>query len=134
VRRWVPALDVLEEGEEYVLRADLPGVGDDDVKVEVEEGVLTIAGKRQSGHEERKDGYHRVERFSGSFSRRLTLPEGVDPESIKAHFERGVLEVRIPKPEQRKPRRVAISVGEAAPAIEGKSSEVASSAGAGSDS
>src|SRR6266550_113063 len=117
--RWIPAMDLVEEGDHYVLRADLPGLNEDDVKVELEDNVLTISGERKSEREERKEGYYRIERASGSFSRSLTLPEGVDPDRIEAHFKNGVLEVRVPKPEERKPRRVAISVGEAAPVIEG---------------
>jgi HSP20 family protein len=120
-RRWIPAMDLVEEGDHYVLRADLPGVSEGDVKVELEDNVLTISGERKSEHEERKDGFYRVERASGAFSRSLTLPEGTDPDSIQAHFEKGVLEVRVPKPEERKPRRVEINVGETAPVIEGKS-------------
>jgi HSP20 family protein len=111
-RRWIPAMDLVEEGDRYVLRADLPGIGEDQVNIELEENVLTISGERKTEHEERRNGYVRVERASGSFSRSLVLPEGVDPDSVKAHFDNGVLEVRIPKPEQPKPRRVAISVGE----------------------
>ena len=85
--------------------------------------MLTVSGERKAEHEERKEGYYRVERASGSFSRSLTLPEGVDPESVKASFDRGVLEVRIPKPEAQKPRKVAISVGGAEPkTIEGSES------------
>jgi HSP20 family protein len=72
--------------------------------------VLTVSGERKAEHEERKEGYYRIERSSGSFHRTLTLPEGVDPAGVKATFDRGVLEVRVPKPEQRKPRKVAISV------------------------
>jgi HSP20 family protein len=119
LRRWVPATDLVEHDDQYVLRSDLPGVNDGDVKVELEDNVLTISGQRRSEHEQRKDGYRRVERSFGSFSRSLTLPEGVDPEQIHASFERGVLEVTIPKPEQRKPHRVAIAVGEGDSAIEG---------------
>jgi HSP20 family protein len=110
-RRWIPAMDLIEDGNQYVLRADLPGVREDDVKIELDDNVLTIAGQRRSEHEERREGFHRIERSSGSFSRSLTLPEGIDPEQIEARFENGVLEVRVPKPEERKPRRVAISVG-----------------------
>jgi HSP20 family protein len=84
--------------------------------------VLTVSGERKSEHEERKEGYYRVERASGAFSRSLTLPEGVDPEGIKANFDHGVLEVRIPKPEERKPRKVAISVAGEQQAIEGTES------------
>jgi HSP20 family protein len=119
-RRWIPAMDLVEEGEQYVLRADLPGVGEDDVSVELEDNVLTVSGERKSEHREQGDGFRRIERSSGSFSRSLTLPEGIDAEQIRARFEQGVLEVRVPKPEQRKPRRVAIDVGGKQPVIEGQ--------------
>jgi len=110
-RRWLPAMDLVEAGDHYVLRADLPGLSEEDVKIEVEDDVLTVSGERKAEHEQRGEGYHRLERSYGSFSRSLTLPDGVDPEAVQASFDRGVLEVRIPKPEERKPRRVAISVG-----------------------
>jgi HSP20 family protein len=119
VRRWVPAMDLVETDEHFVLRADLPGLTQNDVSIELEDNVLTISGERRSEHEERKEGYYRVERASGTFSRALTLPEGVDPQGVEAAFENGVLEVRVPKPEERKPRKVAISVGGSKPAIEG---------------
>jgi HSP20 family protein len=121
-RRWVPATDLVEEGDHYVLRADVPGVSEDDVTVELEDNVLTISGERKSEHEQSKNGYYRIERASGRFARSLTLPEGVDADSIKARFENGVLEVTIPKPAERKPRRVAIDVGEKSPVIEGSAS------------
>ncbi|MBV9165878.1 MAG: Hsp20/alpha crystallin family protein [Solirubrobacterales bacterium] len=110
-RRWLPAMDLVETDEDFLLRADLPGLSEEDVNIELEDNVLTISGERKSEHEQRKEGFYRVERASGSFSRSLTLPEGVNPEAIKASFDRGVLEVRIPKPEERKPRKVAISFG-----------------------
>jgi HSP20 family protein len=110
-RRWLPAMDLVETEDDFVLKADLPGLSEKDVNIELEDNVLTISGERKSEHEQRKDGVHRVERASGGFTRSLTLPEGVNPEAIKASFDRGVLEVRIPKPEQRKPRKVEISVG-----------------------
>jgi HSP20 family protein len=125
LRRWVPAMDLVEEDEHFILRADLPGVNEDDVKVELEDNVLTISGERASESQEHKDGYYRIERASGSFSRALTLPEGIDPDSIHARFEKGVLEVRVPKPEERKPRRVAIKVGEQTPVIEGSEPKAA---------
>jgi len=109
-RRWIPAMDLVETEDAFVLRADLPGVSEQDVKLEVEDNVLTVSGERKSENEVRKDGYYRVERAFGSFSRALTLPEGVDPEAVQASFAKGVLEVRIPKPEQRKARKVAINV------------------------
>src|SRR5262245_35497357 len=98
LRRWLPAMDLVEADGQYVLRADLPGLGQDDVSIELDERVLTISGERKSEHESSKDGYRRVERASGSFKRSVTLPEGVDPEAISASFENGVLEVSIPKP------------------------------------
>ncbi len=110
LRRWIPAMDLVEVDGEYVLRADLPGLTDKDVSIELDDNVLTVSGERKSAHEERTEGYYRVERASGSFSRSLTLPEGVDAERITANFDRGVLEVRIPKPEARKPRKVEIAV------------------------
>ncbi|MGN6869458.1 MAG: Hsp20/alpha crystallin family protein [Solirubrobacteraceae bacterium] len=117
-RRWVPAMDVVETDEHFVLRADLPGMSENDVKIEVEDKVLTISGERKSEHEQRGTGYYRVERSFGSFSRSLTLPEGVDADAIQASFDSGVLEVKIPKPEQHKPRKVEISLGSQAKTIE----------------
>jgi HSP20 family protein len=118
-RRWIPAMDLVEQEDRFVLRADLPGLSEEDVKIELDDNVLTISGERRSEQEERRDGYSRVERASGSFSRSLVLPEGVDADSVDARFENGVLEVSVPKPTQRKPQRVAISVGGKAGAIEG---------------
>jgi HSP20 family protein len=118
MRRWSPAMDLVETEDNYVLRADLPGVSEGDVKIELDDNVLTISGERKSAHKEAKEGYYRVERAYGSFSRTLKLPEGVDADSISASFDRGVLEVNVPKPEQRKPRRVEIAVGGSEPAIE----------------
>ena len=117
-RRWIPAMDVVETDEHFVLRADLPGLSESDVKIEVEDNVLTVSGERKSEHEDKGEGYYRVERASGSFSRSLTLPEGVDADAIQADFTNGVLEVQIPKPEQHKPRKVQISLGGANKTIE----------------
>jgi HSP20 family protein len=110
-RRWVPAMDLVETDDHFVLRADLPGLSEDDVKIELEDNVLTISGDRKAEHEERQAGFYRVERAFGTFSRALTLPTGIDADSVTATFDRGVLEVRIPKPAERKPRRVWIGVG-----------------------
>jgi HSP20 family protein len=118
-RRWIPAVDLTETEGEYVLKADLPGLTEKDVHVEVENNVLTVSGERKSEHEEKREGFRRVERSYGSFARRLTLPEGVDADAIKATVTNGVLEVQIPKPEAIKPRKVEITVGSEAPAIEG---------------
>src|SRR5215217_3008325 len=105
-RRWVPPMDLVEAEDHFVLKADLPGLTDGDVNIEVQDGSLTISGQREAEHEH---GWYRIERAFGSFNRSLTLPDGVDPDRIEASFSHGVLEVRIPKPEQRKPRRIEIS-------------------------
>jgi HSP20 family protein len=121
LRRWMPAMDLVETDDHFVLRADLPGLAEGDVSIEVEDNVLTVSGERKAEHETTKEGYHRVERAFGSFSRSLTLPEGVDAESVTASFDRGVLEIRIPKPEQRKPRKISIGVGDTPKTIESDS-------------
>jgi HSP20 family protein len=109
VRRWIPAMDLVESENDFILRADLPGLSEGDVNIELEDNVLTISGERKAAHEDRKEGYYRVERAYGAFSRSLTLPEGIDPGKVQASFDRGVLQVTIPKPEQRKPRKVTIA-------------------------
>ena len=125
-RRWVPAMDLLETKEHFVLRADLPGMRQEDVSIELEDNVLTVSGERKAEHEDRQEGYYRVERAFGSFSRSLTLPKGIDPAAVTANFSDGVLEVRIPKPEETKPRKISIAVGggeeQEQPALEGKES------------
>jgi HSP20 family protein len=115
VRRWVPAMDLVETDEQFVLKADLPGMTEGDVSIEVERNVLTISGERKTEHEARHEGYYRIERATGAFSRALTLPDGVDAEAVTASFDNGVLEVRIPKPAQAKPRRVQIGLSGADP-------------------
>jgi HSP20 family protein len=121
-RRWIPAMDLVETDDHFVLKADLPGLSEGDVSIELEDNVLTVSGERKAEHEDKREGYVRVERAYGAFRRSLTLPEGVDPEGVAASFDKGVLEVRIPKPEERKPRRVAIQVGDRPAAIEGNES------------
>jgi HSP20 family protein len=111
VRRWIPAMDLVESEDHLVLRADLPGMKEDDVDIEIKDGVLTISGERKSEHEEKGEGFHRVERAFGRFSRSLSLPDGVDAKKVAASFKDGVLEVKVPKPEDTKPTRVAIGEG-----------------------
>ena len=117
LRRWLPAMDLVESGDHYVLTADLPGLTEADVEIEVSDRVLTVSGERKSTHETTERGYHRVERAVGSFKRTVTLPEGVDAQAVTASFANGVLEVSIPKPVQAQPHKVAIGAG-AQPAIE----------------
>ena len=122
-RRWIPAMDLAETEGEFVLKADLPGLSEGDVSIELEDNVLTVSGERKAEHEERKEGYYRVERSFGRFSRSLTLPEGVDADAVKASFDHGVLEIHIPKPAAKRPRKVAISVGETPSTSEGSDSQ-----------
>jgi HSP20 family protein len=119
VRRWIPAMDLVETGDHLVLRADLPGMTEDDVDIEIKDGVLTVSGERKAEHEEKGEGFHRVERSFGRFSRSLSLPDGVDTGKVEANFGDGVLEVRVPKPEESKPTRVQIGKG----SIEGTGKE-----------
>jgi HSP20 family protein len=109
--RWIPAMDLAEEGDDLVLTADLPGLSEDDVSIEVKDGVLTVSGERRTDRDHEGRGYRRVERSFGRFSRSLSLPDGIEADEIAANFDRGVLEIRIPKPEQRQPQRIPIGTG-----------------------
>lgn len=122
-RRWIPPMDLAETDGELILTADLPGVAEEDVAIEIKDGTLAISGERKDAREEKGRGYHRLERSFGRFSRTLTLPRGVEAESVAASFEDGVLEVRIPKPEERRPHRVQIGGAGEPAAIEGEGSE-----------
>lgn len=124
-QRWTPAMDLMEADDHFVLRADLPGLSEQDVAIEVQDGTLTISGEREAEHERQEQGWFRIERSFGRFSRSLALPEGVDPDGVTAEFDRGVLTVRIPKPEERKPRRIAIKAGSTngGEALEGTATE-----------
>jgi HSP20 family protein len=124
-RRWVPPVDLVEAEDHFVLSADLPGLSEGDVDIEVQDSTLAISGERKPEHQQREKGWYRIERPFGRFSRSLTLPEGVEADKIEASFDNGVLEVRIPKPAERKPRRISISTngsGETA-AMEGTATE-----------
>jgi len=123
-RRFSPPVDLVENETQYVLRADLPGLHAQDVKIEFDHDVLTISGERRSEHESSENGYRRVERATGSFARALTLPAGVEASKIEASFIDGVLEVTVPKPEQSKPHLVAINATVPS-AIEGSQAEPA---------
>ena len=123
-QRWVPAMDLVETEDHYVLKADLPGLKQDDVAIEFNDSTLTISGSRNAEYDRKEKGYFRIERSFGTFSRSLTLPDGIDPDKIEAAFHDGVLDVTIPKPEQRKPRRIAVAGNGDGPAtIEGSSKE-----------
>jgi HSP20 family protein len=105
---FIPAVDVHEEKERFVVHADLPGVKPEEIEITAEKGVLTLRGERKSERSENAAGYERVERVSGSFTRRFALPENVQADAIKAKFTNGVLEVSIPKQAVVAPTRVRI--------------------------
>jgi len=105
---WTPAVDIKETDTAYVIHADLPGVKPDDIEVTLENGELTIQGSRESSKEETQDDYKRIERFSGTFLRRFTLPELADTENVSAKTKEGVLELVIPKTEKAKQRKITV--------------------------
>lgn len=105
---WVPAVDIREEQDRYLLRADVPGVDPKDIEITMENGVLTVRGERSTSVDEDRNGYRRVERFSGRFFRRFTLPDTADAENITATGNNGVLEIVIPKHAKVQPRRIEV--------------------------
>ena len=111
VADWVPSVDVSETEGEYQIKAEIPDVKKEDVKVTVEDGVLTIQGERKQEKEEKGKKYHRVERSYGSFIRSFTLPDLVDEEKVKAEFKDGVLNLLLPKSEKAKPKAIEVKVG-----------------------
>jgi HSP20 family protein len=106
---WTPRVDVYEEAERFVVLADVPGVEPKDIDITAEDGVLTLRGARRSERKASENGFARVERVSGSFVRRFTLPEGADTGSITAKQANGVLEIAIPKQPQAQPRRIEVA-------------------------
>jgi HSP20 family protein len=109
-RTWVPALDVWETENDIVYSLDLPGIPEEKVSVEFENGALTVSAERERSSDVKQDGFYRYERRVGSFARSISLPEGVTEDGIKASFADGVLEVRVRKPEEAKPHRIEIGV------------------------
>jgi HSP20 family protein len=106
---WTPAVDIKEEDERFVLKADIPGVDPKDIDVTMADGVLTIKGERKHESEEEANGYKRVERSYGTFYRRFSLPDTANAEGVSAKGKDGVLEVSIPKQEKLQPRRITVS-------------------------
>ena len=108
-REWLPAVDVREEDDRFLLVADIPGVKREDVDVTLEDGVLTIRGVRQNESEETREGFHRKERVHGKFIRQFTLPDTVNADNISANVSEGVLEIGIPKQAKPEPRKISIN-------------------------
>jgi len=111
---WFPPVDIHEEPERIVLRAELPGVGRDDIEVSVDNGTLTLRGEKKQERREESDGACRQERFYGSFTRSFVLPVAIDPDRIGATYKDGILEVVLPKAEEAKPKKIKILGAEAA--------------------
>ena len=109
-RPWAPAVDIFETDNELVLKADVPGVEQKDIDIQLENGTLTVKGERKFNNEERGKGFHRLERSYGSFVRYFTVPETVDPEHVRADFHNGVLTVTLPKKEIAKPKAIKVQV------------------------
>ena len=115
---WLPPVDITETDDSLVLSFDVPGLQEDDIQVELDDNVLTVSGRRERKHEVKQDDYFRFERRFGTFSRSVALPAGVKDADIEAQYENGVLEIRVPKPEEYKPKRIQIGSGSQA-TIEG---------------
>ena len=110
VADWMPIVDISETDGEYLIKAELPEVKKEDVKVTVENGVLTLQGERRQEKEEKGKKYHRVERSYGSFVRSFTLPESIDESGVKAEYKDGVLNLHLPKSEKVKPKAIEVKV------------------------
>src|SRR5438552_13241102 len=107
---WMPLADITEDDKEYLIKAELPEMKKEDVKVTVENGVLTISGERKFEQEEKKKKYHRVERGYGTFMRSFTLPDDADFNKVNAQFKNGVLMVHVPKSERAQPKQIEVKV------------------------
>jgi len=107
---WRPAVDVLEKDGNLVLRAEIPGLEQKDIEVQLDGNVLTLKGERKLEHQEDRDNYYRMERYSGTFARSFTLPETVDRDKIKAGYKDGILTVTIPHRPELKPREIPVGV------------------------
>ena len=119
----MPTLDVWEAENEVVYAFDLPGIPQDKINVEVEDGALTISAERERSQELSTDRFHRFERRFGSFSRTVGLPQGVSEDDIKASYQDGVLQIQVPKPAQPKPKRIQVGGDTGQSTIEGTSTQ-----------
>lgn len=107
---WVPRVDISETDDAYIIKAEIPGVNKEDVKVTAENGVLTISGERKEEQEDKNKKIHRVERLYGTFIRTFVLPDNVDESKINAEFKDGVLTLTVPKTEKAKPKSIEVKV------------------------
>jgi HSP20 family protein len=107
---WAPAVDIAEHDDEYLVKVELPGVNKDEVKLTLENNILTIRGEKKQEKETKKENYHRVERSYGSFQRSFTLPAAVKSDKIDASYKDGILSVSLPKTEEAKPKQIEVKV------------------------
>ncbi len=107
---WQPLVDIFENDEAVVIKAELPGVDQSDIEVKIEDAVLVIRGERRQDAEIRKENYHRIERCYGPFQRSFSLPQSIDREKVKAVCDKGVLTVTMPKKEEIKPKQIIVEV------------------------
>lgn len=107
---WTPAVDVYEDENAFLIKVELPEVSREDVKVNLAENTLSISGERRFENEDRRDGYHRVERSYGQFYRSFTLPPNVNAEAVSAQYKDGVLRLTLPKKEEAKPKQIDVSI------------------------
>jgi HSP20 family protein len=107
---WSPRVDIAETDNEFIIKAEVPEIKKEDIKVTVDNGVLNIRGERKQEKEEKNKKFHRIERFYGSFSRTFTLPDNVDEKKIEASFKDGMLNLQIPKVEEVKPKAIEVKV------------------------
>jgi HSP20 family protein len=112
VRAWAPALDIAERKDAYLVTVELPGINPDDIDVTLENNLLTIQGQRHRAQDSSDQQFHRVERAYGLFRRSVSLPSTVQADAIQASYENGVLQLLVPKAEEAKPRKIAVSAGE----------------------
>jgi HSP20 family protein len=108
LRNWKPVVDIYDNDDKIVIKAELPGVDKKDIEVDLKDRVLTLKGERSYENEVKEEHYHRKERAFGKFHRSFVLPAGYDPEKINADFKDGVLKVEIPKPEEEKPKKITV--------------------------
>ena len=106
---WTPAVDIYESDQALTLKAELPGFSKDDVQIDIKDNVLTLKGERKREHEVKEEQYHRVERVFGAFRRSFVLPALIDADKAEATFKDGVLELKLPKAEEAKPKRIGIT-------------------------
>lgn len=132
---WAPAIEIKQQGDQYIVCAELPGLNKEDVKVELQEGSLIIQGERKFEHDESTGGVHRTERRYGQFYRAIPLPEGANAEQAKARFENGMLEISVPVTQpQNQRRQIPIETGASGGSSQGTQSASAASASGGSGS